>query len=162
MNSRIKQLDEASTDVEKHMYTNDVSNLEIPTCVPGWLDRVKKIKEDAQNIPSTGTGCFEMKLRYRVGRNAFKIEEGIKSLIEENSKISWSDARKPLGKVTSKIASGSAPLDGDAQNDFKSRKESFKKAFTSLQQDHTSKVIALCGMGGADSEVGDIANYGDG
>ncbi|KAI3517939.1 hypothetical protein L1887_06186 [Cichorium endivia] len=54
MNSRIKELDEASNDVEKHVYTNDVSNLEIPTCVPGWLDKVEKIKEDAQKIPSTG------------------------------------------------------------------------------------------------------------
>ncbi|KAI3691384.1 hypothetical protein L2E82_49743 [Cichorium intybus] len=140
MKSRIKQLDEASNDVKKRMYTNDVSNLEIPTCVPGWLEKVKKIKEDAQNIPSTETRCFEMKLRYRVGRNAFKIEEEIKSLIEENGKTSWSDARKPLGKVTSKITSNSALSDGDVQNYFKSREEYFKKAFESLQQDHTSKV----------------------
>ncbi|CAH1437305.1 unnamed protein product [Lactuca virosa] len=150
MNTRMKQLDGTSHDVKNHMETNNISNLEIPSRVTGWLEDVKKVKEDAKNISNTGTGCFNMKMRYRAGRNAFKITEEMESLIDENSKIIWSDAQKPLGKVNSKITSCSAHSDGDAlqQNHFKSREKSFKKAFESLQQDHTSKVIALCGMGG--------------
>ncbi|CAI9270318.1 unnamed protein product [Lactuca saligna] len=148
MNTKIKLLDDISCDVKKHMETNNRSNLEIPTHVPGWLEEVEKTKEKAQSILSIGNGCCNLKMRYRAGRKAFKTTEEMESLIDENSKITWSDAQRPLGKVNSKIASSSAPSDGESQNHFKSREKSFKDAFKSLQQDHKSKVIAICGMGG--------------
>ncbi|KAL7613560.1 hypothetical protein Lser_V15G04786 [Lactuca serriola] len=148
MNTKIKLLDDISCDVKKHMETNNRSNLEIPTHVPGWLEEVEKTKEKAQSILSIGSGCCNLKMRYRAGRKAFKTTEEMESLIDENSKITWSDAQRPLGKVNSKIASSSAPSDGESQNHFKSREKSFKDAFKSLQQDHKSKVIAICGMGG--------------
>ncbi|KAI3753921.1 hypothetical protein L2E82_25986 [Cichorium intybus] len=139
MSTRIKQLDGASVDVKKRMDTNNVSNLEVPTRVPGWLEEVKDIKGKTQNISSTG--CFNIKMRYRAGKNACKITEDIESLVKENLEMIWSDTKKPIGKVNTKITSSSARTDGDAQNHFKSREESFKKAFESLQQDHTSKVF---------------------
>ncbi|XP_052624216.1 disease resistance protein L6 isoform X3 [Lactuca sativa] len=148
MNTKIKLLDDTSCDVKKHMETNNISNLETPTHVPGWLEEVEETKEKAQSIPSTGSGCCNLKMRYRAGRNAFKITQEMERLIDENSKITWSDTQRPLGKVNSKIASSHVPSDGDAQNHFKSREKSFKNALESLQQDHKSKVIALCGMGG--------------
>ncbi|CAH1435293.1 unnamed protein product [Lactuca virosa] len=148
MNTKMKQLDGTSSDVKKHMDANNRSYLEIPTRVPGWLEEVEKIKKDAQSISSTGNGCFNMKMRYRAGRNAFKIKEEMESLMNENSKIIWTDAPKPLGKVISKIASSSAPSDGDAQNHFKSREKTFKDTLGFLQQDHKSQMIAICGMGG--------------
>ncbi|KAL7615014.1 hypothetical protein Lser_V15G04815 [Lactuca serriola] len=148
MNTKMKQLDGTSSDVKKHMDANNRSYLEIPTRVPGWLEEVEKIKKDAQSISSTGNGCFNMKMRYRAGRNAFKIKEEMESLMDENSKIIWTDAPKPLGKVISKIASSSAPSDGDAQNHFKSREKTFKDALGFLQQNHKSQMIAICGMGG--------------
>ncbi|CAI9270991.1 unnamed protein product [Lactuca saligna] len=148
MNTKMKQLHGMILDVKKNMETSNISNLEIPARVPGWLADVEKTKEKAQSIASTGNGCFNMKMRYKAGRNAFKIMEEMDSLIDINNKITWSDAQRPLGKVNLKIASSSAPSDGDAQNHFKSREKSFKKALESLQQDHMSKVIAICGMGG--------------
>ncbi|CAH1436494.1 unnamed protein product [Lactuca virosa] len=150
MNAKIKLLDDTSRDVKNHMETNNRSNLEIPAHVSGWLEKVEKTKEKAQrlNSPSTGNGCFNMKMRYRAGRNAFKITEEMESLIDENIKIMWANAQKPLGKVKSNNASTSTPSVGDAQNHFKSREKSFKDALEFLQQDHMSKVIALCGMGG--------------
>ncbi|KAI3679904.1 hypothetical protein L2E82_50884 [Cichorium intybus] len=104
-----------------------------------WLEEVIENKGKAQSLSSAGG--FNMKMRYRAGKNAFKITEDIESLIKENLEMNWSDTRKPLGKVNSKITSSSAPTVGDAQNHFKSREESFKKTFESLQQDHTSKVV---------------------
>ncbi|CAI9270339.1 unnamed protein product [Lactuca saligna] len=148
MNAKMKQLDGTILDVKKHMERNNISNLEIPARIPSWLEEVEKTKEKAQSIPSTGNGCFNMKMRYRAGRKAFKIMEEMESFIDENSKITWSDAQRPLGKVNSKIASSSSPPDAGAQNHFRSREKSFKEILDFLQQDHKSKVIALCGMGG--------------
>ncbi|CAH1435298.1 unnamed protein product [Lactuca virosa] len=148
MNAKMKQLDGTILDVKKHMERNNISNLEIPARIPSWLEEVEKTKEKAQSIPSTGNGCFNMKMRYRAGREAFKTMEEMESFIDENSKITWSDAQRPLGKVNSKIASSSSPSDAGAQNHFRSREKSFKEILDFLQQDHKSKVIALCGMGG--------------
>ncbi|XP_023760677.1 probable disease resistance protein At1g62630 [Lactuca sativa] len=150
MNTKMKQPDCTSRDVKNHMETNNISNLEMLTraCVTGWLKDVEKIKEDAQIVSSIRNGCFNLKMRYRGGRNAFKIIEEMGSLIEENSKIIWSDVQKPLGKVNSQNASTLALWDGDAQNYLKLREKSFKDAPKFLQQDHTSQVIALYGMRG--------------
>ncbi|XP_052624218.1 uncharacterized protein LOC111902539 isoform X2 [Lactuca sativa] len=148
MNAKMKQLDGTILDVKKHMERNNISNLEIPARIPSWLEEVEKTKEKAQSIPGTGNGCFNMKMRYRAGRKAFKTMEEMESFIDENSKITWSDAQRPLGKVNSKIASSSSPSDAGAQNHFRSREKSFKEILDFLQQDHKSKVIALCGMGG--------------
>ncbi|CAI9270996.1 unnamed protein product [Lactuca saligna] len=150
MNTRMKQPDCTSGDVKNHVETNNISNLDIPARarVTRWLKDMEKIKEDAQIISSKGNGCFNLKMRYRAGRNALKITEEMGSLIEENSKIIWSDAQKLLRKVNSQNTSTSTLWDGDAQNYLKSREKSFKDALKFLQQDHTSQVITLCGIGG--------------
>ncbi|KAL4586182.1 hypothetical protein LXL04_010814 [Taraxacum kok-saghyz] len=148
MDTRIKQLDGTSIDAKKKKETNITGNLEIPTRVPDWLEEVEDVKKRAHSISSTGYGCFNMKMRYRTGRNAFKITKEIVILDEEYSKIIWNDTPRPLGKVNSMTASTSARLDGDSQNDFRSREKSFNDALSFLQQNHTSQVIGLCGMGG--------------
>jgi len=149
MNHKMKQLNVSSHDVEERKNSNNINDLQIPTRVPGWLDDVEKIKKDAQSISSAGIGCCNMKMKYQAGRKAFKITEEMESLIDENSKIIWTNTQKPLGKVNSKKASTSTLSDGDAQNHFKSREKTFKDALEFLQQaDHNSQVIALCGMGG--------------
>ncbi|CAH1435286.1 unnamed protein product [Lactuca virosa] len=148
MSAKMNQLDGTSIDVKNHRDANNINNLEIPTRVPSWLEEVEQIRKDAQSISSSESGCFNIIMRYRVGKKAFKTTEAIECLITEKLQMSWSDAQKPLGRVNSKNASTSAPSDGDAQNHFKSREKPFKDALGFLQQNQTSKVIALCGMGG--------------
>ncbi|XP_042754871.2 uncharacterized protein LOC111917409 isoform X1 [Lactuca sativa] len=145
MITKTKQLNDTIIDVEMLMVKNKISNLEIPARIPGWLEEAKQTKEKAQSIPSTGNGCFNMKLRYQTGKKAFKTTEEMGSFIDENSKIIWTDAQKSLAKLNSKITSSSVPSDGDAQNHFKSREKPFKDALGFLQQ---NQMIALCGMGG--------------
>ncbi|GJY65752.1 NB-ARC domains-containing protein [Tanacetum coccineum] len=148
MNTRLKQLDGTSVDVRKHMERNITRQLEIPARVPGWLEEVEKIKEDAGGISSNYNGCFNVKRRYQSGRNAFKATEEIERLIKENTEIIWSDTQKPLGKVSFKKGPTSVPSNGDAKDYFKSREKIFEDAIGFLQQDHKLQVIALCGMGG--------------
>ena len=147
MNTRLKQLECTSVDVRKHMETNNTSQLDIPARVPGWLEEVEKIKEDAERT-SNYNGCFNVKRRYQAGRNAFKTTEEIERLMKENTEIIWSDTQKPLGKVSFKKGPTSVPSNGDAKNYFKSREKIFEDALGFLQQDHKMQVIALCGMGG--------------
>ncbi|GJZ36037.1 disease resistance protein-like protein, partial [Tanacetum coccineum] len=145
MNTRLNQLDGTCVDVRNHMERNNTSQLEIPTRVPGWLEEVEKIKEDAERISSNYNGCLSVKMRYQAGRNAFKTTEKIERLIKENAEISWSDTKKPLGKVSFKKGATSLPSNGDA---LKSREKIFEGALGLLQQDHKMQMIALCGMGG--------------
>nr|XP_043631560.1 probable disease resistance protein At4g27220 [Erigeron canadensis] len=149
MSTRMKKLHDTRVGVKGHMETNNRCNLEIPTGVLDWLEAVEKTEEDAERISSNVHGCFNLKKRYRTGRKAFKIAREIEGLIKDNTDTSWSDAPKPLGKVSSKKASTSAPSDGDdAHNFFNSRDKIFKEALGFLQQDHKAQVVALCGMGG--------------
>nr|XP_043631391.1 putative disease resistance protein At1g63350 [Erigeron canadensis] len=132
--------------VTSYFLQNATSNLEIPTGVPDWLNEVENIKIDAESVISSNVnGCFNLKMRYRTGRKAFKTTLKIEALIKENNETNWRDAQKPLGKVSSKLASTS---DGDVQNYFKSREKIFKEALGLLQQDQKAQVIALCGMDG--------------
>jgi hypothetical protein len=148
MNARLKHLDGTSVDVRKHMERNNTSHLEIPARVPGWLEEVEKIKEDAERISNNYNGCLSVKMRYQAGRNAFKTTEEIERLIKENTEIIWSDIQKPLGKVSFKKGPTSVLSNGEAKNYFKSREKIFEDALRFLQQDHKLQVIALCGMGG--------------
>ncbi|PWA62559.1 NB-ARC domains-containing protein [Artemisia annua] len=148
MNTRLKKLDTKSIDVRNHMETNNTSQLEIPTEVPGWLEEVEKIKEDAERISSNYNGCLSVKRRYQAGRNAFKTTEEIDRLIQENTEMKWTNTPKPLGKVSFKKEPTSVPSNGDAKNYFNSREKIFEDALGFVQHDHKMQVIALCGMGG--------------
>ncbi|CAH1435289.1 unnamed protein product [Lactuca virosa] len=145
MSAKMNQLNGTSIDVKNHRDANNINNLEIPERVPGWLEEVDQIRKDAQSISSTESGCFNIMMKYQAGRKAFKTTEVIECLIMEKLQMSWSDAKKPLGRGNSKNASTSAPSDADAQNHFKSREKIFKDALGFLQQ---NQMIALCGMGG--------------
>ncbi|KAJ0654625.1 putative P-loop containing nucleoside triphosphate hydrolase, leucine-rich repeat domain superfamily [Helianthus annuus] len=135
-----------SKDVNEHKERNKRNNKEIPARVEGWLRDVENVNDEVQSISSdVNIGCLNIKKRHRAGRNAFKTIEKIECLINEEEKISWSDAIIPLGRVDSKPS----PSCEITQNDFQSRDKAFKDALKYLQQDDTnSQVVALCGMGG--------------
>ncbi|MFS8006194.1 putative P-loop containing nucleoside triphosphate hydrolase, leucine-rich repeat domain superfamily [Helianthus anomalus] len=147
MISKMEVLKGKSKDVNEHKERNKRNNKEIPARVEGWLRDVENVKDEVQSISSDiNIGCLNIKKRYRSGRNAFKTIEKIERLINEEKEMSWSDAIIPLGRVDSKPSPSSSEI---TQNDFKSRDEKFKKALKFLQQDdESSQVIALCGMGG--------------
>ncbi|GJZ97967.1 hypothetical protein Tco_0670420 [Tanacetum coccineum] len=97
------------------MRSNRGNRLETPARVPEWLDEVDEImkkvdkilpgridskrlaststsdvedvQEGSDNFPSNDLGCFDVKKKYRAGRDAFKLTKDIKSLIEESNKI---------------------------------------------------------------------------
>ncbi|KAL9999148.1 putative P-loop containing nucleoside triphosphate hydrolase, leucine-rich repeat domain superfamily [Helianthus debilis subsp. tardiflorus] len=149
MSNKMTVLEGKRVDVEKHKHANIINNKETPARVEGWLGDVENVKKEVQSISSNVIGCLNIKLRYRLGRNAFNTIKEIERLISEE--IYWRDANIPTGRVNSESVSWSAPsASGEiTQSDFKSRDQTFKDALRFLQQDDkTSQVIALCGMGG--------------
>ncbi|MFS8008211.1 putative P-loop containing nucleoside triphosphate hydrolase, leucine-rich repeat domain superfamily [Helianthus anomalus] len=150
MGIKMTVLEGKRDDVEKHRHTNSINNKETPARVEGWLGEVENVKKEVQSLSSNVNGCLNIKMRYRLGRNAFKRIKEIERLI--NEEIYWRDTNIPIGRVNMEGVSSSAPSapGGEiTQSDFKSRDKTFKDALGFLQQDDkASQVIALCGMGG--------------
>ncbi|KAM0013758.1 putative P-loop containing nucleoside triphosphate hydrolase, leucine-rich repeat domain superfamily [Helianthus debilis subsp. tardiflorus] len=148
MKDKLKDLVDTSTDVIEHKNRNETNDKEIPARVEAWLGDVEKVKDQVQSIPNDDIGCFHMKNRYRVGRNASKATMRIQELISKYSEITWTDAPLATGRATSSTTS--TPLSSSpGGDDFKSRDVPFNDALKLLQQDdNKSQVIALCGMGG--------------
>ncbi|KAJ0806626.1 putative P-loop containing nucleoside triphosphate hydrolase, leucine-rich repeat domain superfamily [Helianthus annuus] len=148
MKDKLKDLVDTSTEVIEHKNRNETNDKEIPARVEAWLGDVEKVKDQVQSIPNDDIGCLHMKNRYRVGRNASKATMRIQELISKYSEITWTDAPLPTGRATSSTTSTPLSLPPGGDN-FKSRDEPFNDALKLLQQDdNTSQVIALCGMGG--------------
>ncbi|GJR58206.1 NB-ARC domains-containing protein [Tanacetum coccineum] len=147
MKNKMRNLEDQRDEIEEHVKENQVSNRKIPAPVPRWLEDVKKIKEEVDNISSNDIGCFDVKKKYRAGRDALRLIEDIEGLIKECSDIIWRDAKIPLGRVDSKRLTSTSG--GGTKNLFKSRYKTFNDALKLLQQDDDkNRVIALCGMGG--------------
>ncbi|KAJ9542287.1 hypothetical protein OSB04_028793 [Centaurea solstitialis] len=152
MHAKKRALNDAKVGVEKHMTTNKSNNLEIQTEVRGWLEDVGNINARVEGIPTDDVGsCFNIKVRHQLGRKAFKIIQEIDRLMEEKSRIDWTDHPIPLGKVVSMKESTSAP--SNHHNDFKSREPTFMEALKALHPDHKGHMLALCGMGGVGKTV---------
>ncbi|PWA86790.1 NB-ARC domains-containing protein [Artemisia annua] len=148
MRNRMQFLEDRSADIErlKRQHPN------MPSHVPGWLEAVKNIKEDVDNIPSNNIGCCSVKKKFLAGRNALKLTKVIERLIKDGSDMIsdgtlWREAEGYLGRVDFKNpASTSTP----GASVFNSRVKAFDDALKLLQQDddNMARVIALCGMGG--------------
>ncbi|KAI3745596.1 hypothetical protein L6452_07997 [Arctium lappa] len=117
MGTRKRLLEAKILGVENHVTRNKSNNLEVPTEVEGWLEEVAKINAQVESIPSDIGSCFNIKLRHKLGRRAFKINEEINRVIEENSTIIWTDHPIPLGKVDFMKASTSTPSETLVDNE---------------------------------------------
>ncbi|XP_052624730.1 probable disease resistance protein At4g27220 [Lactuca sativa] len=132
--------------VEEKMRQNISNNLEVPVQVGGWLGDVEKINAKVENVSRDTGSCFNIKIRYRAGRNAFEINEEIDSVMRRYKEINRADHPIPPGRVDSMKPSTSTP--SAEHNDFQSREVTFTKALKALDPNHKSHMIALCGMGG--------------
>ncbi|CAH1435325.1 unnamed protein product [Lactuca virosa] len=140
------ELNAVKDGVEEKMRQNISNNLEVPVQVGGWLGDVEKINAKVENVSRDTGSCFNIKIRYRAGRNAFEINEEIDSVMRRYKEINWADHPIPPGRVDSMKPSTSTP--SAEHNDFQSREVTFTKALKALDPNHKSHMIALCGMGG--------------
>ncbi|XP_023766931.1 uncharacterized protein LOC111915508 [Lactuca sativa] len=144
MDLKMKELKEAKDNVEEHKNHNISNRLEVPAAqVQSWLEDVEKINAKVETVPKDVGCCFNLKIRYRAGRDAFNIIEEIDSVMRRHSLITWTDHPIPLGRVDSVMASTSTL--STEHNDFQSREVRFSEALKALEANH---MIALCGMGG--------------
>ncbi|KAJ9542064.1 hypothetical protein OSB04_028570 [Centaurea solstitialis] len=145
MNTKIGELNHTRNDVETHMKRNESSNLEIPSRVPGWLKDVADINALVESFPSDVGSC-SLRTRHKLGKKALEIVKDIISLIEEESRIKWTDHGIPLGKIDSMKTSTSTP--SNHHDEFESRTQTFLEALEALEPNHKSHMVSLCGMGG--------------
>ncbi|KAI3745755.1 hypothetical protein L6452_08162 [Arctium lappa] len=146
MRTKMEKLKATRLDVEGNMSYNKSNSLEVPKEVEAWLKEVGMIDAQMEIIPIDVGSCFNLKVRHKVGRKAFKIIQDIDRLMEEKSSINWTNNPITLAEVGSTKASTSTP--SSDYNDFKSREPTYMKAFNTLKADNKPHMIALCGMGG--------------
>ncbi|GKB09593.1 NB-ARC domains-containing protein [Tanacetum coccineum] len=150
MGKKMEDLEGQGADIERHVEDNKANNRETPKAAEVWLKKYKKIKEDVDKISSDDIGCFNLRKKYRAGKNALTHIEDIKSLIEESKGINCRGNQIPLGRVDSKrpASTSTSTSGGNTQIGYESRDKIFHDALKFLQDDDKTRVIALCGMGG--------------
>ncbi|XP_042755595.1 probable disease resistance protein At4g27220 [Lactuca sativa] len=147
MGIKMSELNDTRHSVEEYMNRNKKNHLEVPTQVEGWLEDVEKINAKVEDIPSDVGTCFNLKMRHKIGRKAFKIIEEIESATRKHSNIIWTNYPIPVGKVDLMKASTSKPSMGHHE-DFQSREKTFIEALKALEPNKNSHMVALWGMGG--------------
>ncbi|KAI7747017.1 hypothetical protein M8C21_012668 [Ambrosia artemisiifolia] len=133
-----------------------MNDLVVPDNVSEWLEEVEKIKLMGVNIPIDGVTCLNMKMRYKVGKQSFYLLKDMELLINEKSKMVWTDEMIPIAIVSPPRPTTSTTVFGDDQNrnqnrnNIKSRYLIFNAALKSFDPSDSDKQqkIALCGMSG--------------
>nr|KAJ0220114.1 hypothetical protein LSAT_V11C200053000 [Lactuca sativa] len=146
MHTKKKDLDVARLGVESQKKQNRERRLEVPAQVGPWLIEVEHMNEKVAHFPSEVPGCLDLKSRHKLGRKAFKIFKEIESVMGRCPEIQGTELQIPVGRIDSIMASTSKP--SSDQNDFHSRELTFMKALEALGPNHSSHMVALCGMGG--------------
>ncbi|KAD1943839.1 hypothetical protein E3N88_42114 [Mikania micrantha] len=149
MTEKLSQLKKAKHDMEKKKEDALINDQLTPDSLPCWLKKVETITRRTENIPTSGNGCFNIKIRYKAGKSSFDILKQIDDLLEEQNKIEWSTKQRPLGMVrTFTRPSISQTYNDVTQQIFQSRKLIFNDILTSLEHDNKAQRMALWGMGG--------------
>ncbi|GJW47513.1 NB-ARC domains-containing protein, partial [Tanacetum coccineum] len=148
MGKKMEDLDGQGADIERHVEDNKANNRETPKAAEVWLKKYKKIKEDVDKISTDDIGCFNLRKKYRAGKNALTHIKDIDLLIGQSNGINCRGNLNPLGGVDSKRPASKSSSGGNTQIRFESRDKIFNDALKFLKDDDTTRVIALCGMGG--------------
>ncbi|KAM0055034.1 putative AAA+ ATPase domain, P-loop containing nucleoside triphosphate hydrolase [Helianthus debilis subsp. tardiflorus] len=149
MNKKMDQLEVTRKEVQDEKDKALVLTEVVPAQAEPWLQEVENLNERHNSIEATG--CFNVKKRYTVGKQAYGILQEIKVIEEDKSKIVFTHEKICLAEVgsTSTWPSTSAPVPMGTQNNFESRVSVFNDALQALQSNNESqKMIALCGMAG--------------
>ncbi|KAJ0693013.1 putative P-loop containing nucleoside triphosphate hydrolase [Helianthus annuus] len=149
MNKKIDQLQVTIKNVQDEKNKADAHTEVVPAHAEPWLQEVENLNERRNSIEATG--CFNVKKRYTVGKQAYGILKEIKVIEEDKSKIVFTHEKICLAEVRSTPigSSTSALVPMGTQNNFKSRVSVFNDALQALQSNNESqKMIALCGMAG--------------
>ncbi|KAI7728779.1 hypothetical protein M8C21_031624, partial [Ambrosia artemisiifolia] len=149
MHAKVIELDGKVRDMLKKRMANNAKGLMEPHHVPIWLAEVEEIKSRVKIIPASRVGCFNIKLRYKRGKQSYDILKVIDRLMKDYANIVWNNERIPLAMVTSPRSSIEEHDDNKNKNSIKSRDLIFNDALKSLKSnDDTTRMMALCGMGG--------------
>ncbi|KAI7734680.1 hypothetical protein M8C21_009098, partial [Ambrosia artemisiifolia] len=150
---KLTELDGAASDMHTQQVSSTANRRVVPHRVPDWLAEVQAIKSEmAEKIPTGRVGCFNLKMRYKAGRDSSDILKHIERLMKEKAGMVWTNEIIPLGAVSPPRPSTSPPVHEDT-NQYKIRIESrfiiFKDALKSLEPNNIkTQKIALCGMAG--------------
>ncbi|MFS8016346.1 putative AAA+ ATPase domain, P-loop containing nucleoside triphosphate hydrolase [Helianthus anomalus] len=150
MNKKMDQLQVTRKEVQDQKDKALVHTEVVPAHAEPWLEDVENLINKRRNIIEA-TGCFNVKKRYTVGKQAYGILQEIKVIEEDKSKIVFTHEKICLAEVRSTPigSSTSAPVPMGTQNNFESRVSVFNDALQALQSNNESqKMIALCGMAG--------------
>ncbi|KAI3670246.1 hypothetical protein L1987_88066 [Smallanthus sonchifolius] len=74
-------------------------NHEVSHHVLPLLDKVKKINEEAESIPTGEIGCFNVAKRYKAGKQSCTILKEIQDLETRKSNIEFTDMQIPLAEI---------------------------------------------------------------
>ncbi|XP_076890580.1 putative disease resistance protein At1g63350 [Bidens hawaiensis] len=149
LRAKVTKLDCIAHDMHDKQASCIAKGVAVPHQVPVWLAEVEKIKERSERIPTGGVGCFNLKMRYKMGKQSDDIIKVIDGLMNEKAEMVWEDVKIPLAMVTS--PSSLTVLD-DYQNQninrIKSRDLIFSDALKSLESNNKTGKMAICGMAG--------------
>ncbi|KAJ9542162.1 hypothetical protein OSB04_028668 [Centaurea solstitialis] len=97
----MKALDDTKTGAEESVKICEINSLGVPVAATGWLQVVSDLDAKVENFPNKA-GRFNLKIRNKLGRKAYKIIDDIDHLKIEYSRIHWAN----LQGINNSILSG--------------------------------------------------------
>ncbi|KAI3670250.1 hypothetical protein L1987_88070 [Smallanthus sonchifolius] len=98
MKEKMEQLSLTEQDIRHNWDEAVARNHEVSHHVSPWLEKVQKMNEKAQGIPTGEIGCFNVAKRYKAGKQSYNILEEIQTLETWKSKIVFTKAQIPLAE----------------------------------------------------------------
>ncbi|KAI3725346.1 hypothetical protein L1987_65132 [Smallanthus sonchifolius] len=97
--TKVTELYDTARDMHSKQVSNKANSLAVPHHVPKWLEEVDTIKARAESIPTGGVECFNIRMRYKAGKQSSHILKVIDRLMREKSEMVWTDENIPLAMI---------------------------------------------------------------